>query len=706
MDNAGPKTSGSPLVTVALPVYNGERFLASSLDSLLRQDLADFELVISDNASTDRTGEICRDYASRDPRIRYLRQPRNIGAIANWNYLVHAARGRYFRWSSANDLCPPDMLSRCVAALEADTSLALCYGRTAFIDDDDREFEVYAHDCEFLDARPATRFRRACLEMRLNNAQSAVIRTAMLKRTGLERPIPESDMPLMAELALHGGFRLLPEKLFFRRMTPSSATRYMSEQQKASFRNPDKAQQVSFVVWPTTREHLRSIARAPMSWRERAECRLFVLRLLWWQRGAALREVRQRLAMRTPAPVQRQPVVALLGGYSSRNFGDTATQAAVIHNLRRLRPDLRLVGISHDAVDTLETHGIEGWNLQGGEGLPEDPRTELDMSLWKMLRRRWARWRRMRQVARAVDVLVISGSGQLEDFWGGAWGHAWALFAWALALRTRGRPVAVLATGLDDLSTRLGKWFVLRLLGMAAYRSFRDPGTVAGLRRIGFHGSARVCPDLAFSLDVGQDRVPAVPPGERVVVVCPISERAFRRSPPGVHQRYEENLLDVCTRLAARGYAIHISNSQVDMDGPLLEAFRASLIACGVDPARTRVALCATFQDYMALAAGADLVIASRLHAVILAIVVNTPVVAISYSRKVGQLMTDVGLEAYCVDLLGFEATRLEAMATEQLADVAACRRRMQATVAEFTARLRTEYEAVLELVPPEASRG
>jgi glycosyltransferase involved in cell wall biosynthesis len=274
-----------------MPVYNGERFLAASIDALLAQDLADFELVISDNASNDRTADICREYAARDHRIRYQRQPRNIGAVANWNYLVHEARGRYFRWSSANDLCAPDMLSRCVAALEADPLLALCYGRTALIDDEGSEFDVYAHDCEFLDPQPVTRFRRACIEMRLNNAQSAVIRTSMLRRTGLERQFPDGDMPLMAELALYGGFRLLPEKLFFRRMTPGSATRYMSEQQKAVFLNPDRAGQLSLVVWPTIVEYLRSIARAPLSWRERTACRVFVLRQLWWQRGAAVREV-------------------------------------------------------------------------------------------------------------------------------------------------------------------------------------------------------------------------------------------------------------------------------------------------------------------------------------------------------------------------------------------------------------------------------
>jgi glycosyltransferase involved in cell wall biosynthesis len=94
-----------PLVSVGLPVYNGERYLSRALDSILEQSLSDFELIISDNASSDTTEAICRDYARRDPRIRYVRQRENLGAPRNWNFVVHEARGRYFKWASASDYC-------------------------------------------------------------------------------------------------------------------------------------------------------------------------------------------------------------------------------------------------------------------------------------------------------------------------------------------------------------------------------------------------------------------------------------------------------------------------------------------------------------------------------------------------------------------------------------------------------------------------
>ena len=120
-------TQPTPRVSIGLPVYNGERFLARAIDSLLAQDFVDFELVISDNASTDGTGEISRDYAARDPRIRYHRNERNIGAVGNFNRTLDLASGEYFKWAAHDDWCAPQFLGRCVEVLDDDPSTVLCF---------------------------------------------------------------------------------------------------------------------------------------------------------------------------------------------------------------------------------------------------------------------------------------------------------------------------------------------------------------------------------------------------------------------------------------------------------------------------------------------------------------------------------------------------------------------------------------------------
>jgi glycosyltransferase involved in cell wall biosynthesis len=113
----------SPRLSVGLPVYNGQNYLADSLDAILSQSYSDFELVISDNASTDATEEICRDYARRDDRIRYIRQPKNLGMAPNHDVVMRESRGEYFKWASHDDLYGTDLLARCVEALRSSCAM-------------------------------------------------------------------------------------------------------------------------------------------------------------------------------------------------------------------------------------------------------------------------------------------------------------------------------------------------------------------------------------------------------------------------------------------------------------------------------------------------------------------------------------------------------------------------------------------------------
>lgn len=115
----GREMDFSPSVSIGLPVYNGERSIGHAIVALLAQSYGDFELIISDNASTDGTEAICRTLAAQDSRVRYFRQPRNLGATGNFRFVLDQARGRYYMWAAADDLRSPDFLSENVAFLEA-----------------------------------------------------------------------------------------------------------------------------------------------------------------------------------------------------------------------------------------------------------------------------------------------------------------------------------------------------------------------------------------------------------------------------------------------------------------------------------------------------------------------------------------------------------------------------------------------------------
>ena len=116
-------SSSTPKVSLGLPVYNGENFIAQAIESILAQTFTDFELIITDNGSTDRTPKICEAYAARDRRVAYSRNPENLGAAPNFNRAFALSSGRYFKWVAHDDLIAPEFLARCVKVLDNDPSV-------------------------------------------------------------------------------------------------------------------------------------------------------------------------------------------------------------------------------------------------------------------------------------------------------------------------------------------------------------------------------------------------------------------------------------------------------------------------------------------------------------------------------------------------------------------------------------------------------
>jgi Glycosyltransferases involved in cell wall biogenesis len=151
-----------PLVSIGLPTYNGERFIRQSLDSLIEQDYENFELIISDNASTDKTPEICKEYVSKDPRIKYYRNERNLGAMANFKRVFELSSGEFFMFASDHDLWDKTFISRCVEVLTEDPSVVLCFSNNALIDQNGEILETISD--EYLDNRnidrPYLRFHK------------------------------------------------------------------------------------------------------------------------------------------------------------------------------------------------------------------------------------------------------------------------------------------------------------------------------------------------------------------------------------------------------------------------------------------------------------------------------------------------------------------------------------------------------------------
>lgn len=260
----------APRVTQALPVYNGAEFLEVALESLLEQSYDDFELLIGDNASNDDTELICREFAARDPRVRYLRSEENRGIAWNWNRLVDAASGRYFRWAAHDDLIAPEYLARTTATLEAAScDVVLCYPRTIDIDGAGNEIGIHHDNLDLREVTPHQRLARLLRDMRFCNPLFGLIRIDVLRSTRLHRPYGLADRVLLAELSLRGQFWELPEPLFYRRVFPGrSMERYTDPRDLDRLCDPTR-RSLGLAYTRLLGAHLTAIARAPMPVQEK-----------------------------------------------------------------------------------------------------------------------------------------------------------------------------------------------------------------------------------------------------------------------------------------------------------------------------------------------------------------------------------------------------------------------------------------------------
>lgn len=218
------QAKGLPAVSVGLPVYNGAGYLEEALAGLRGQTFEDFELLISDNASTDETESICRQAAVEDRRIAYDRLPRNLGAAANYNRLVHAARGKWFRWASHDDVVDESLLEVLVQYLESsDGAPVLAYPKSVLIDQDGNKIRDHEDNLDLREPQPYQRLAHLAWRWGKCHPVFGLIDRQRLLQTDLIGPYIGSDVTLLAELALLGEFHEVPQRLFHRRIHSESS---------------------------------------------------------------------------------------------------------------------------------------------------------------------------------------------------------------------------------------------------------------------------------------------------------------------------------------------------------------------------------------------------------------------------------------------------------------------------------------------------
>jgi glycosyltransferase involved in cell wall biosynthesis len=302
----------TPRVSVGLPVYNGERYVGEAIEAVLSQTFTDLELVISDNASSDGTRDICEEAARDDTRVRYYRSPENLGAAPNFNRCFALAKAsKYFKWITYDDLITNDFIERCIEALESDVDVSLAFPALVHADAEGNVISGQQQgDMSLVDKEPGRRAQRL-IEYGLESPDIywtlyGVMRRSALETTELHGNYIASDQVLLFQLSLTGKFVQVPEALLIHRAHPDAWTMMADRTPKSDavwFGGSSAG--VVLPHWTLFARHARSIARADVSLRDKATCvRALVKRALreWRNLGGDV-----KLVLRDAARHRRRP---------------------------------------------------------------------------------------------------------------------------------------------------------------------------------------------------------------------------------------------------------------------------------------------------------------------------------------------------------------------------------------------------------------
>jgi glycosyltransferase involved in cell wall biosynthesis len=277
-----------------MPIYNGEPTVREAIESVLAQTFTNWELIVSDNASTDRSAEICREYAERDSRIRFVQNETNIGASNNYNVTFNLARGRYFNWFPCDDVMLPGFLEKCVEALDANPDYVMAYTRGMRIDKDGEPYYDYA---KILEPTPwptkaKDRYRRLIRQLLSTGSSVAiplyvfgVMRREVLAKTHLVRHYLGQDDNLVAEIVLAGQVYEVPESLKYIRYHPGAFSwgpTFTSAHVQQWYRPGEKGKLKRFLrrSWRHRLEFFRVVLGADLSLADKAALTLENVRAL------------------------------------------------------------------------------------------------------------------------------------------------------------------------------------------------------------------------------------------------------------------------------------------------------------------------------------------------------------------------------------------------------------------------------------------
>jgi polysaccharide pyruvyl transferase WcaK-like protein len=422
---------------------------------------------------------------------------------------------------------------------------------------------------------------------------------------------------------------------------------------------------------------------------------------------------------------QADTKIALLHHVGGGNLGDEATLDAVANNVKRRWPNAEIVAFTMNPDDTEKRHGImsyplrrKGWTIGYESGVTE---ATLKQTL-KALTRKYKvvfyllkatsavvclpgeAFRELlflassRRIIKCFDVLIISGGGQLTEM-DGPWAFPYTIFKWVLLARSAGVKCMFLNVGAGPLTHPLSKFFARRALMAADYVSLRDNKSRSLVYEIGFAGGAQVCPDSAYSLEVATTNgSPLEKCAEPIVGFAPMPYPGPRwhsaEKDQVVYDEFIQKLAIFASWLVGKSYAVTIFGTDIGVDPSAIGDLQMALLSRhGIGPSQYSVDHSVKSGDLLATMSRMDYIVTCRFHGVVFAHLLGKPVLAIAHHSKVMDLMADLELSSYCVDIRDFDLKRLTERFASMVINAEEIRGRMAASLNRNRQRLRSQFD-------------
>lgn len=425
--------------------------------------------------------------------------------------------------------------------------------------------------------------------------------------------------------------------------------------------------------------------------------------------------------------------IGLLDHMGYGNLGDAATQEVAIAAIRKRVPNAELIGFSLIPDDTTKRHGIPCYPirrwvplLQKGTNSSDDRRS-LKSRLKSFLKRvpsvyGWAKsalellreigfWTRSYRILRSVDLLVISGGGQLDDVWDGPWLQAYTVFKFSVLAKLARKQLYFLNVGAGELKHPVSQFFAKWAVRLADYRSFRDRDSQERMRILGVKTKTHVYPDSVYALEVA-DYLRGAPPGTTagVVGLNPMGfcdPRIWPRKDNSLYQEYLEKMTRFATCLLDRGYSLRVFSTDPNVDRYVIEDLHARLSSSLSSPELVREIFqgaSESVEDVLRQVSQFDFVVTSKYHGIVFSHVLGKPVISLSYHRKMNFAMQAVGQDRFCADVEHFDVDWLIRAFRSLVEERESIKSQSAAAVKAYATKLSQQFDSLF--LPEELQLG